>query len=129
MEHFKLVEGAFDDEVDRLFKSKPDIHSFIKNHERRPKLMENLKSQVFETQLKNPKLLSQATLKAIGKEFAKTFSTLCIRYAEQQALSEAEKRRRIHEEHHFNEIQEELEKSAVGFTEELENGQVNRTEN
>lgn len=109
MEHFKLVEDAFFNEIKRVFGSKPDIYSWLKNHERIPLLMTNLKKEIVTTELKNARLITTDSLKMIGKEFAHTFAKFAVDQKESELMTEAEKQRRLHELHEWNEIGEMLE--------------------
>ena len=90
MESFKYVEDSFDKELSRLFADKPEVLSFLKNHDRKSLLFDNLKSEIITTELKNATLINQDQLKFIGKEFAKTFSSLALEAHKKKVMTKGE---------------------------------------
>lgn len=97
------------DEVILGFKARPDVVIWLKDHEKRPLLEKNLLKTINESNLL---IKNQETIDRIIDDFAKNFCIMAIEAKKIELMSEAEKQRRLHEEHEFNEIQEMLEENS-----------------
>lgn len=95
----EIMTKAFDDRIDLLFKEKnSEIWRWLKNHERKNLCIENLCKEVFnEELLKGSKRLDKEKLEFLGRSYADTFSNLALRKAEEDAVSQMERSRRIRE--------------------------------
>jgi len=107
-----FITEEFDRQIKARFSSKPDVYQFFKNHERRPLLEKNLIAEISKAELSHAVKLDAEKIKFIVKEYCNTFFHVALKAAEKAAVSEAERQRRLHEEHEFNEIQEMIEQNS-----------------
>lgn len=107
-----LIKEEFDRQINAKFASKPDVYNFFKNHEKRPLLEKNLIAEISKVELSHAVKLDAEKIKFIVAEFCNTFFSLALKAAEKSAISEAERQRRLHEEHTFNEIQDMIEQNS-----------------
>jgi hypothetical protein len=107
-----LIKNEFDRQINARFSEKPDVYNFFKHHEKRPLLEKNLIAEISKIELSHAVKLDAEKIKFIVKEFCNTFFHVALKAAEKAAVSEAERQRRLHEEHEFNEIQEMIEQNS-----------------
>ena len=106
------IKEEFDRQIALSWSSKPDVEQFFKNHEKRPLLERNLLKEITQLELSYAVKLNKEKIEMIVTEFCKTFFHIAIKAAEKSAVSEAERQRRLHAEHEFNEIQEMIEANS-----------------
>jgi len=88
------IEKLFDAELDRIFKTKPDIAKFLKTHPRRNLCLDNLCEQVETCEKRTYSITFDAdAYKDVIKSVARMFSEAALNHLEQSLLSESEKLR------------------------------------
>jgi hypothetical protein len=112
MDAYQILKKSFDDEVDSLFKEKPAIHSYIKNHERKNLCIENIAKEVRLIELTRAIKLDRNRLEFLGKTYVKTFASIAIAHAEENLKSESKK------------IQERRARDEAAEFEEMFNNEV-----
>lgn len=90
------VTKRFDEEIDKIFKNRPEITRFIKNHERKELVVRNLCAEIIKCEKFSLNFDCNKYSKVIGS-VARMFASHAIRFAEESIVSENEKRRRIAE--------------------------------
>lgn len=115
-----FIDERLDLFIKTKFGQKPDLFNFFKNHEKRPLLVKNLIEEIKLLEFKSGYKLNSQKIQFIIDEFAKTFCHVALKAAEKSAMTEAERQRRLHEEHEFNEIQEFVDKHTNWNVEEYD---------
>lgn len=85
------VETIFNAAIDAAVKSKPEIHRFLFNHERKNMVIENLKKQIRETEWKNPLLLNSRIINQLIEDIAKQFMERALEHKKQELMTQGER--------------------------------------
>lgn len=85
------VETVFNTAIDKALKSKPEIHRFIYNHERKNMVIENLKKEIKVTEWKAAHLLNSQVINQIIEDVAKQFMERALEHKKQELMSQGEK--------------------------------------
>jgi N-methylhydantoinase B/oxoprolinase/acetone carboxylase alpha subunit len=109
------VEKLFDASLRRTLKStKPEILRFILSHERKPKCIDSLTHQIRMLEFSAPRMASKKNVESLIESIAALFGRNSLEEREKQIMSEAEKKRRMHEadvikdaEQHISELERE----------------------
>jgi len=111
------VTKQFDKELTELFEDQPNVLSHLIYHERKPKVIESLCSQIKLCEREAYSLkFDKFKYRYVIKELAKYWASNAMRYAEEQAISRIEKQRRIDEANRIDEAQglmDEMETEAL----------------
>lgn len=109
------VTKKFDAELTKVFKQKPDILRFLLKHERKDRCILNLCAEISRAEQYRINVSVENYSKII-KDFARMFARAALTYAEEKALSDAERARRIWESDRLNRAEqfaEDLEKETL----------------
>lgn len=88
------IEREIDRGIDRIFKTKPDLAKFFKEHPRKPAFVTNLAKQLYHAD--NRKALQSGPLILADTIFqmTKTYCKVCLEHHDQSQLTHAEITRR-----------------------------------
>ena len=90
------VRIEFDTSIDDIFKNKPDIIRFVKGHERKELVLQNLCEQILRCE-NFCVMFDVSKYKSVIKAVVKMFSENALKYAEEKLISTAEITRRTRE--------------------------------
>jgi hypothetical protein len=111
------IEKIFDLKLDDTFGKKPDVLNYLKNHERKNIVLENLSEQIKGCERANYSInFDVKKYHYTIDEIALFFARNALRYAEEQAVSRIERQRRIDEANKIEdakEMMQELEDEAL----------------
>lgn len=124
MEIKHIINHEVENCIKNTFATKPEVRDWLLRHDRRATFEDNLLTEIRKTELSRPGLLKADTIVYIAKEYAKTFCHCAINAKEKELMTEGEVQRRRHEAHEFDEIQQMLEESSSGFTEDADGSRV-----
>ena len=99
-----LLASEFDKEITSMFKEKTEIRNFLLNHERKDLCINNLVTEVRKSEINSAFKMNKEHVITIAKEYAKTFSSAALKYAEEQAVSSLERERRIRKAEEAEEV-------------------------
>jgi hypothetical protein len=109
------VRRIFDESVDTLFKDKPHLIPFFKDHERKNVVLNNLCEQILIIENRNLHFNAENYRSTI-KDIALLFCKAALKHTEELNLSSAERNRRDREQNILKIAQEtikELQKDGV----------------
>lgn len=103
------VRQIFNAWIKARFGARPDVFSYLSNHERRDKCIAALCQQIRIAELSSIKQRFDAQrYRYVIDEVAKMFCSMALRQAEEAAISRAERNRRIVEADRYTQLEEEL---------------------
>ena len=109
------VETIFDKAIETKFMYKSDIIKFLKTHERKQVVVENIKQQIREIEWTNPKLLDGKKRSRFIEDMAIMFANAALEHKRQEFLTQGERNRMIREGDRIERAQDmmdQLEKEA-----------------
>jgi len=104
-----IILKSFDESLDEIFSKNQNILNFLKNHERKNTCIDNLVAETTKVELSGRYILKKEDIEFIGKEYARTFSQMALRFEEEKAVSKLERQRRIKEADDFKEVSEMIQ--------------------
>lgn len=111
------VRIVFDAYLDEKWREKPAIHKYLKEHERKERVLEKTCEQIRLAELSNiGRRFDVFKYRTFVRQCADIFCNAAIKHAYEQALSYAEKQRLIHEADHIKRCEEamiDLENEAL----------------
>lgn len=117
----ETVEIQFDAYLKRKLETKPNVLSFLLNHERRAVAIERTKEQIHIAEHSNfGKKFNAKHVKEMIETCAAAFANAALNYKEQQLLSELEKSRLVNEATKIERYEAEFEEDQK----ELINGKI-----
>jgi hypothetical protein len=102
-----VVARHFNAFIEKTFKPKESVKNFLLKHERKELCINNLVTALKTLELTKPQLLGKDEVKQISEDFARMFCKAALDYAEEKALSEAERQRRISEAERIKNLEAE----------------------
>ena len=102
------VQKIFDEFLDETLKEKPEALKFIKNHERKPLVINNLCEQILR--IERYKIdFNAEKYRYVIREIAKSFGVVCLEHHRTTNLSDVEKIRIYNESTKLKTAQETME--------------------
>lgn len=102
------VEKIFDEFLVETLSQKPDVLRYIKGHERKKLVIENLCEEIIRAEQYNFNFNAEK-YRYVIRSMAKTFGTVCLEHHRQSNLSQLEKIRIRNESEKLKTAQETLE--------------------
>jgi hypothetical protein len=102
------ITKRVDDELTRIFKTNSSVLNFVLKHERKQVLIRNLAAEIMRVEGLSMSF-DAAKYQRVIKDFAKQFATSALQHAEEKALSDAERARRIWEADRIKRAEEHID--------------------
>lgn len=109
------IEREVDRNIDQIFKTKPDLVRFFKNHPKKNTFLANLAKELYAAD--NRKVLKSGpeVLAKTIREMTKTFCQVALEHANQSSLSANERSRRIDEANRVQKAEETVKELMPDF--------------
>jgi len=92
-----LIATTFDNEVKSLFSDNETLRRFVLDHERKNLCIDNISKEIRIAELGSVVDIKTSHVEFVAKEYAKTFSKMALKQAEEKSVSQMERSRRVKE--------------------------------